>query len=58
MSARRHAFRWAVVLAIWALGLSAPAHAAQAAAHTWLTADTGDSRTCAIRSDRSLWCWG
>jgi alpha-tubulin suppressor-like RCC1 family protein len=25
---------------------------------TWRTVDVGGSRTCAVRSDRTLWCWG
>ncbi|MEU4624936.1 hypothetical protein AB0G04_33805 [Actinoplanes sp. NPDC023801] len=54
-AARRRSVGAALLLAV--LTLAAPLRA-EAVAASWSQVVSGDSATCAIRSDQTLWCWG
>jgi len=47
------------VLAGGTVGLTDPVGAVvEDTGRVWAKISTGDSHTCGVRTDRSLWCWG
>ncbi|MET7418923.1 hypothetical protein [Dactylosporangium sp. NPDC005555] len=51
--------RWLMILTVGVgLVVAAPAVPATAATTGWLEVSAGTIHSCAIRSDRTLWCWG